>query len=183
MKSRRVIFVALIAMVVGACSSGSGSSSSSSGAATTAAPKAKSLGDDPGNQSAGNPQSAAYTPTGTLIADNGFRPDKNGFPFENYGANPPRTNLTADDVHALFGDAVCANGSASPCDLIPEGRAWMDSINNAMGGGHCYGFSVAAELLYEGKIAPATFGAQSITGLSLDNNTALQRQLAVNWAF
>ncbi|MHB8465437.1 MAG: hypothetical protein ACYDD7_11445, partial [Acidimicrobiales bacterium] len=170
-------------LVLGACSSGSNSSASSS----SSTPQAKTLGADPGTASAGDPKTGAYTPTGALIADSGFRPEVNGFKFENYGGapagSPPRSNLVADDVRKLFGDAVCADAASGKCDLIPEGQAWMESINNAMGGGHCYGFSVAAELIWRRQTPPATFGADATPALPIDGNAALQRELAYDWAF
>src|SRR5687768_5921355 len=41
---------------------------------------------------------------GTLVADIGFRPEVNGFKFENYTNDPPRTNLTPQEVQRMFGD-------------------------------------------------------------------------------
>src|SRR5262245_20762046 len=89
--------------------------------------------------------SSPSTPIGT-VADSGFRPPANGMPFQNYaaelsgGATP--INLTAADVQKLFGDGVCAAAQLRRCDLIPEAQAWLNDTNQAMSGGHCYGFSV-----------------------------------------
>jgi hypothetical protein len=125
------------------------------------------------------------TPLGT-IADVGFRPGPNGFTFENYGDTLPNrstpTNLTPADVRSMFGDQVCASNIVGRCTLTPEAQAWMNSTNQAMAGGHCYGFSVAAELLWEQKLNTGTYGAQNTPGLSIDNNLALQRLLAYDWA-
>ena len=93
--------------------------------------------------------SSPSSPLG-IVADAGFRPNSNGFTFENYGqvlaSGLAPTNLTASDVEALFGSQVCADAKLRRCDLIPEAQAWLTSTNQAMAGGHCYGFSVLAEL-------------------------------------
>jgi hypothetical protein len=126
------------------------------------------------------------TPIGTVVADAGFRPPNNGFPFENYGAalsnGDTPTNLTAADVQLMFGDGVCAEANSRRCDLIPEAQAWLDSTNEVMAGGHCYGLSVAAELLWQRKLNVNTLGAAATTALDIDNNQALQRLIAYDWA-
>jgi hypothetical protein len=131
--------------------------------------------------------SGASAPTriGT-VADDGFRPNRNGFPFENYGASlsdgGTPTNLTAQDVQQLFGDGVCADARLRKCDLIPEAQAWLDSSNQQIAGGHCFGFSVLAELIWQGKLKVNTLGATTTSGLVLGNNQALQRLIAYDWA-
>jgi hypothetical protein len=126
--------------------------------------------------------STSKTPT---VADTGFRPRPNGFPFENYGAvlsdGSIPTNMTAPDVRMMFGDGVCADATSGKCDLIPEAQAWMDSTNQQMDGGHCYGFSVAAQLLWQGKLNVDAFGASATHRLD-ENNQAVQRLLAYGWA-
>ena len=51
-----------------------------------------------------------------------------------------------------------------------------------MAGGHCYGFSVLAELLWQRKLNVTTLGAPATTALDIDNNQALQRLIAYDWA-
>ena len=132
----RVALCGLAAVLLGATSCGGGGSAKtgSAGPATTASRSTK--GADPGSQSAGDPASTAYTPTGTLIADSGFRPDANGFKFENYGAEQPTgtavTNFTPDDVRKLYGDGVCADAQAGKCDLTPQAQAWMTEAMRAL---------------------------------------------------
>jgi hypothetical protein len=50
------------------------------------------------------------------VADSGFRPDPNGFNFQNFGTTlddgTVPTNLTPADVRALFGDGVGSRESA-----------------------------------------------------------------------
>ncbi len=129
--------------------------------------------------------SSPSTPIGT-VADNGFRPPANGLPFQNYGAElsdgAAPTNLTAADVEKLFGPGVCADANLRRCDLIPEAQAWLNDTNQAMAGGHCFGFSVLSELVWDGKLKVGTLGAAATTSLAIDNNQTLQRQIAYDWA-
>jgi hypothetical protein len=123
-------------------------------------------------------------PAGT-VADTGFRPTGNGFSFQNYGdilsnGSAP-INLTAADVHEMFGDAVCADAQSHRCDLNPEAQAWLADTNQAMAGGHCYGFSVLAELMWLGTVKASTYGANGTASLQVNANQALQRQLAYDW--
>ena len=138
-----------------------------------------------GAAACGGSSSSPPTPIGVVV-DSGFRPANNGFPFENYGSllsdGVAPTNLTAHDVQIMFGDAVCADAQSRRCDLIPEAQAWLDSTNQAMAGGHCYGFSVLAELLWQHKLNVATLGAPATTDLAIGDNQALQRLLAYDWA-
>ncbi|MCX6018945.1 MAG: hypothetical protein NTZ50_10680 [Chloroflexi bacterium] len=110
--------------------------------------------------------------------DSGFRPDPNGFAFENYGNEDGVTNLTVADIQRLFGDQPCARMKKGVCVLTPAGRAWMREINKSMDGGHCEGFAVLSSLMYMGKIAPQTFGAEMTDQLTLEDNTKLQREIA-----
>jgi hypothetical protein len=124
------------------------------------------------------------TRIGTL-ADVGFRPEVNGFTFQNYGdtlsdGSAP-TDLTAADVETMFGNRVCADAGLGRCDLIPEAQAWLESTNQAMAGGHCFGFSVTALLLWQQKVTANTYGAADAPGLSIDANQSLQRRIAYDW--
>jgi hypothetical protein len=122
-----------------------------------------------------------------VVADSGFRPGPDGFDFQNYGdvlsngAVP--INLTPADVKALFGTAVCADAAVGKCDLIPEAQAWMENVNQEMAGGHCFGFSVAAELVWQNKINTSTFGAPVIDRLAILNNAILQSTIAEGWVY
>jgi hypothetical protein len=164
-----------------------GATSDTTAPSDGAAPDTTASAPAPANPSAsaGDPTQAAYTPTGTLIADDGFRPNVNGFGFENYGALPDGgSNMTPADVQKIFGNGVCAEPSGNPCTLIPQAQSWMDQTNQAMGGGHCFGFAVATSLLWQStQLKPADFGATATPALPLAGNTSLQRQIAVNWAY
>jgi hypothetical protein len=125
-------------------------------------------------------------PIGT-VADSGFRPGPDGFTFENYGATlsdgAVPSNLTPGDVQALFGNVVCADAAIGKCDLIPEAQAWMDQMNQEMANGHCFGFSVAADLVWQNKVNTSTFGAPTINALAIANNTSLQSTIARGWVY
>ena len=177
------------AFVLSSCSSG-GSNASSSGGTGTSTTKAGggSFGSaDPVNAAAPDATQAAYTPTGPLIADDGFRPTANSFPIENYGdklgdGSTP-TNLTPDDGKKLLGPSVCVDANAGKCDLTPEAQKFMDQTNAAMAGGHCYGFSVSSLLFWTGQVKPSDFGGANAPALTIPGNTALQREIAYTWAF
>jgi hypothetical protein len=128
---------------------------------------------------------SSKTPIGTL-ADVGFRPSANGFTFQNYGdtlsdGSIP-TNLTAANVETMFGSGVCASDVYGFCVLNPAAQSWLNSTNAAMAGGHRFGFSVAAELLWGAKLNPKKFGAQTTPFLSITDNQILQSQIAYDWA-
>jgi Collagen triple helix repeat (20 copies) len=128
---------------------------------------------------------SSKTPLGKL-ADDAFRPDVNGFSFQNYGvaldSGNAATNLTAADVQKMFGDSVCVNASTGTCTLVPVAQAWLNATNQAMSGGHCFGFSVAAELLWQKLVQDASYGAPETPALEIDNNQSLQRLIAYEWA-
>jgi hypothetical protein len=169
---RTAVVLIALTIVGGACGGSTG---------TTLPPPA-----DPGGLSAGKPSTGVYTPGAALVADTAFRPDQHGLPFENYGKvlsdGSAPTNLTADDVRAMFGDRVCADAKTGRCDLIPGAKAWLDSTNREMAGGHCYGFSIAAELLWQRKLDASAFGAKATPALDIEKNQALQRSIAYYWA-
>ena len=175
--------ILLVAMLVASCSSGGSPAAKSSSGGSSAAPTKAA---DPAAVAAPDPTLAGYTPKGPLVADDGFRPQTDGFPFPNYGAGsvtPEPVNLAAPDMRKLFGDGVCLDASTGKCDLIPEAQQWMDQVNKSIAGGHCYGFSVLSELLWRKMQDPNDFGASATAQLSLPTNDALQHALAYTWSF
>jgi len=127
--------------------------------------------------------SGSYTPTGTIVADSGFRPDANGFSFENYGGNPsPSGDLNAASMERLFGGGVCESGTGDGCVLVPQARAKMEEFNESIRGGHCYGFALTAERFFANRLRPPDFGASTVPQLMAGANVPLQRKLAENWA-
>lgn len=135
---------------------------------------------------------------GTVVADTGFRPEVNGFAFPNYGAEFPdtdcalladtncatfpATNLTTVEMRRMFGDRVCAHLRGEECVLKPAAAQWMEQNNAAMAGGHCEGLAVLSQMVYAGQIDPLTFGAEVASGIPLEDNDLLQREIAYWWA-
>ena len=113
-------------------------------------------------------------------ADSGFRPERDGFGFENYGNDSVAYNLTAAELQRMFGDEVCAYMDGDECTLTPPAKQWMTEINSYMDGGHCEGMAVLSTLMYYDYSDPNTFGASTPNDLSLDNE-ALQQEIAYWW--
>src|SRR3974377_1163558 len=59
----------------------------------------------------------------------------------------------------------------------------MQQMNQAMADGHCFGFSVAADLVWGNKVNTSAYGAATINGLAIDNNTNLQATIAEGWTY
>ncbi len=135
----------------------------------------------------GGPSSAS---AGPIVADSGFKVDPNGFSFPNYDNSDGYRNLDPSQVRRLFGNAVCLTGKGSQCVLSPGARNWMAQTNEAMAGGHCYGFSVLAWVIQR-RLLPE-FGYSSLSpfgggttafGLDIKSNPKLQSTIARAWAF
>jgi hypothetical protein len=126
-----------------------------------------------------HPVSTATEVQGQIIAAlEGFDVKTHGFKFENYG-NDNRTNLTAIEMQRMFGAQVCGNGATGQdCVLTPPAQNWMESQNKSMNGGHCEGMATLSLLMYSNQIKPSDFGADSVGALEIDNNEALQREIA-----
>ena len=119
----------------------------------------------------------AYTQSGGVVADSGFRPEKDGFSFENYAQGPE--NLTPAEVEDMYGPRVCAARQAGQCVLSPPAQAWMNATNNDLsGGGHCFGFSVTALMLFDRALSPLDYGAPATPQIALAGNTAIQHRIA-----
>lgn len=128
--------------------------------------------------------SPSYQPTGKIVGDSGFRPQVDGFSFENYGNDGRPRNLGVAEMVDLFGRAVCIpGGSSSSCQLTPVARVWMENTNNAMAGGHCEGLSMTALRMFSGSLKASDFGAATPPQLSIRGNPALQSNLAETWAY
>jgi len=116
---------------------------------------------------------------GKMVADSGFRPEKNGFSFENYTteSNPEASNLTPADMVAIFGKDVCAT-TTGDCILTPAAQEWMDATNADIGGGHCDGMATLSSMFYYKQVDVTKYGAATAYALTFDGNTALQREIA-----
>ena len=136
---------------------------------------------------------ASFTPTPVAvatvsaalktIADLGFRPDINGFSFQNYSNAKGYQNLTVDEMQRIFGDEICASRALGKCILTPPGRELMQQYNRAMNAGHCFGFSVLALRFAQQQVRPADFGANTVAELRIEGNDKLQREIAYSHAF
>jgi hypothetical protein len=129
------------------------------------------------------PEEATAAPesSGTIVSDLGFRPDANGFSFENYG-DQGEENMSANDVWRMFGDAACSRIEDGECTLTPPGQQWLEQVNSAMSGGHCEGMAVLSNLFYTGYLQAKDFGADTVPELELADNIPLQREIAYWWA-
>ncbi len=120
------------------------------------------------------------------MADNGFRPEPNGFQFANYGAEEGYVNLDASELERLFGPGVCVAGGKGKCVPTPVARVYMDAFNKSSADGHCFGFATLSELIYKGylprfgykSLAAFDPGAQSTYDLIIQGNELLQRSIA-----
>jgi hypothetical protein len=118
-----------------------------------------------------------------MVADGGFRPSRDGYVFANYVNQAGRPNLGSTEMRRLFGDAVCAVFDGGVCVLSPPALAWMQQQNAGMAGGHCFGFSVSALLLWAGLSDPSQFGAAAVPRLGIAGNPLLAREIAYGHTF
>ncbi len=179
-----------ISTLVGCSNSDGGGGSSNPGDDTaapgddTTPPADSGPGSDttPGSDTAppddsGDDGSAETTP-GTFT-DLGFRPKPNGFPFENYGKDPPYQNLGPAELQRMFGDVACSSTAGGTCTLTPAAETWMNQQNDGMGGGHCEGMAALSLLMFLGKVKVSDFGsAPNAFGLDIASNTKLQHEIA-----
>ena len=124
--------------------------------------------------------SARGSAQGTNIYDSGFRPEINGFSFENYGNEVKTVGITPIEMQRMFGDQACVSTAGGKYILSPPAKAWMEEANKAMGDGHCEGMAVLSTLLYFNQSDPNKFGGNEADKLSLGNE-ALQREIAYWW--
>jgi hypothetical protein len=127
------------------------------------------------------PAPQAETGKDAMVSDLGFRPDVNGFNFENYGGDSGAKNLTAVEVQRMFGDQVCALKQDGKCVLSPTGEQWMEQTNKDMAGGHCEGLAALSLLMFDNQIKPTVFGGPDAHELAFSAEN-LQREIAYWWA-
>ncbi|MDD1749389.1 MAG: hypothetical protein LUO89_05875 [Methanothrix sp.] len=117
---------------------------------------------------------------GAEINDSGFRPDIDGFSFQNYGEDPQTVDLTATEMRRMFGDKVCASTAGDKCTLTYPAERWMNQAISAMKSGHCEGIAVLSSLMYYNQTSPGLFGGNSVIDLSLQD-VLLQREIGYWW--
>ncbi len=122
------------------------------------------------------------TPLNTnIVASLGFFPVPDGFGFPNWGAPSEETDLTAEDMVALFGANVCVKGT-NPCVLTVGAQAWREQQLKSAEGGHCFGMSVASvrsfqDLPFKGKTQPGEFQSNATTVFDLVRDQTIQNYI------
>ena len=64
---------------------------------------------------------------GAEINDSGFRPNIDGFSFQNYADDPVTVDLTPAELQRMFGDKVCASIAGGKCTLTYPAQALDES--------------------------------------------------------
>ncbi|HJN42041.1 MAG TPA: hypothetical protein QF589_08025, partial [Anaerolineales bacterium] len=122
--------------------------------------------------------------TGEMVADLGFRPDKDGFSFANFGADIPQSVLTVDELRRLFGTmGVCADVSGERCIPFPAAEMWMNLVNDSMTAGHCEGLASLSLQLHQGLGSADSYDVAAGTTYDLTTTTEpLMRDIAYQFS-
>jgi hypothetical protein len=171
----------ILLTLIAAC--GGDSSPASDGSQDGSAPTAAAKNDDSSPAASGQAtQPAGSSDKGSLVADTGFRPDKDSYAFENFGNTYPETpgTLSIDEIRRMFGDAAVCEGGAKngACDATPGAQAFLDAANKSSNGGHCEGFAITSLRFFLKLDDVSKFGADNIRALTLTGNEALKHQIA-----
>lgn len=129
---------------------------------------------------AGAENNSTISLEGAAINDSGFRPNIDGFSFQNYGDDPVTVDLTPAELQRMFGDRVCASNESGKCILTYPAQRWMDQAIAAMKNGHCEGIAVLSSLMYYNETSPGIFGGSKVIDLSLQD-VLLQREIGYWW--
>ncbi|MEM7111260.1 MAG: choice-of-anchor D domain-containing protein [Chloroflexota bacterium] len=114
--------------------------------------------------------------------DTGFRSTTNGFNFQNYGSRFPQGNLRVQEVRELFGDEVCASVEADDtCIPKPATQLWIDQMNDVMAGGHCVGFTVFSDSLFDGVYDPQQFTPDAAYTVDIEQSPHVMRRISQSW--
>lgn len=123
----------------------------------------------------------------TVPCDIGFRPNPDGFQFQNWGINYNPFNpfdsglYKREDLVQMFGrDAACAFVVGNTCFLKLSADLWFMQMNSTMRGGLCYGFATSSLLFFQGKERDKPFNLRSGTTFSLGQGDA-ERHIAWNF--
>lgn len=120
--------------------------------------------------------------TAACAADAPFDVQKDGFAFPNYANSDDIENLTPVEMVRLFGETVHAGGEGENLELVPVAEEWMEEINRVIDIGHCEGLAVLSSLFYLREQKASDFGAPTPHELTLEENSKLQREIALWWA-
>lgn len=141
------------------------------------------------------PTPTEWAPRGEIVADSGFRPIPNGFPFPNYGGSfdglnlyfpmptSPLSPISSATMRSLYGNGVCisAPGPGGGCPLTPAAQYLAEAIFQQAAGGHCFGFASTAAAIYTGLQSPQVVGGSTLANQAV-LNVDTQQVLARNWA-
>jgi hypothetical protein len=109
-----------------------------------------------------------------------FRPQPDGFGFENYGGEYPNepADLDLADLRKMFGDkAVCAAiQDDGTCVPAPAATRWLETMLESANGGHCEGMAVLSMRIKQGKDAPSAFGGT--TAFDIQKNAEIRKAIA-----
>ncbi|MGV3620881.1 MAG: hypothetical protein ACO1OB_08690, partial [Archangium sp.] len=120
---------------------------------------------------------ASCAPEVPKQVQSGFTMAEHSMPFANFATGFDSSAMDAELMQRMFGDVVCEN-AASPCQLTAAARAFAAKANKSMTGGRCEGFAVMSSLFHGQKLNPVDFGGVTARDLTLDDNSALQREIA-----
>ena len=123
--------------------------------------------------------------TPTCKIDLGFRPNPDGYNFDNYG-DSPNSDFSLDDMKNLFGDgAVCFALIDDYCLVKPVAALWRNKVLKEMEKGHCFGMATTSTRFFKGdtifgqNISQVQTGATNTYELDKEN---IRKQIAYYWA-
>jgi hypothetical protein len=111
-------------------------------------------------------------------ADSGFQLERDAFKFENFAYGYDASLMTPELAARMFGEKNVCRTDMQGCVPNPDAQAWIDTANAAMDEGRCEGFAVLSQLFFLKRLDPMSFGADTTSELELEENYALQRELA-----
>lgn len=116
------------------------------------------------------------------LADINFRPERDGFSFQNTGGDYPRTKpiLTENIVVRMFGADACVDGDTKDCTLTLPAQEWAHSVNRAMNAGQCEGMAVTSLTFFTGTDKPDSM--LQFTAHAIDRKEATPH-IAYYWAY
>src|ERR1700743_3547284 len=82
----------------------------------------------PAGASAGAPPTPTGASAATVLADNGFRAQPDGFSFANYG-NEGQAGLNASELERLYGPGVCISGGGGDLGVPPVAPGGVKRYN------------------------------------------------------
>jgi hypothetical protein len=115
----------------------------------------------------------AFAPDTGLEADLGFRPNPDGYNFDNYGGNFPLNSydLGYGELIRMFGQEDVCWMIGSICLVKPTADWWHFQANLSMNGGHCDGMASTSLRFFKELDNPSSFqsGANNTYDLQLNN--------------